>query len=97
MLSLWQEMRKDMIDRHWKSKHPSQLHSKNKFISISITGQSSLLSHGFKPNKPDHDVTSQDVEDLAASAQVDLEEDEVDNSGDKRHIDDDEDDYDQIK
>ena len=92
-----QEIRKDMIDRHFKTKHPSQVNRKIKFNLIPVKGQSSLLTHGFTPStsKDDNDDRKGDGDpgddQQNAVQQIDMEEDIIESFGDKRMIEDDDD------
>ena len=81
-----------MIERHWKTKHPSWAFNKSKFSPISVQSQSSLFRLGFSPKIPADDVKQPDAEDSSVSDTIDDEEDVME-SGDKREVEDADDSY----
>ena len=77
-----------MVERHWKTKHPSKVYTKNKFSSIPVKGQGSLFTHGFSPNTLPPDVEKPDVDEQEVLGQIDVEKVDVEFSGDKRQFED---------
>ena len=79
-------LRKDVIDRHWKNKHPNKsLDGKLKWKPILISGQGSLFKLGFQSSKPVEDDTQEkaidDIEDMSGDGTEDMADDGIEEIG----------------